>query len=455
MGEFKKDQALDEPELVAAGWWQQADASRGPDLSRRGALLGLAGLTAAATLGTNTACSTPDPGPSAKGSLDLQKKHGWDFGATKPLSMQGQPVPKATFDTLAAKLTPTGKAHRPFARNVLFDAVRLDTKASTKLADTIRPIHTPSMENAEMAGRGLSTLFEGAPAGKAVMVDLPGPEAVAFAAGLANRFDPVFTFENWPHPTGTVPSHLTLAAAIDRLPTFESMTAARPATAPPAFVLDSNRLNAFKTTEFDNRYVVAMPSADALKKMGIKEILLVRPKASDQELDDQNATLTEWLKGGINVQLVPLDSFEPVPEGKDPLDYGPAEEGVHENDSAVAMPTKAEPVEIAGSELDTSDTYTSTHRHRTHHHYAGYGAHFLFWSHYSFGRSRYRARAPSSSFRTTTYKPRARATKFGRTARPTGFGQSAVQSKGGKPTLSKSQSKSSGSWGRSRGGGYS
>jgi hypothetical protein len=449
MAEFDKDQALDEPELVAASWWRAADAQRGPDLSRRGALLGLAGLTAAATLATNTACSTSDPGPTVEKSLDLQKKHGWDFGATKTLKMQGDPVPKATFDTLAQQLLPTNPKHKPFARTVLFDSVRQATKATNKLADAIRPVHTPAMENAELAGRGLSSLFAGAPEGKAIMVDLPGPEAVAFAAGLANRFDPVFVMENWPHPMGTVPSHLTLAAAIDRLPTFERMAAARPKDAPPAFILDSNRLSPFTDQQFDNRYVVPMPSADALKKLGVSEVLMVRPTAADQELDDQNDTLNEWLAKGINVQLVPATHFKPVPEGKDPHDYGE-----RDPDAPVAVAgTGAEGIETDVGGVDGGGTYSTTHRHTNHHHYAGYGAHFLFWSHYGFGRSPFTPR--SSLLQKSSYQVKRRSTRFGKSARPAGFGQAAVDTRGGKPSLSRSQSKSSGSWGRSRGGGYS
>ena len=39
----------------------------------------------------------------------------------------------------------------------------------------------------------------------ALVLDLPGPEAVAVAAALAPCFDPVFVFDNWPHPLGVVP----------------------------------------------------------------------------------------------------------------------------------------------------------------------------------------------------------------------------------------------------------
>ncbi|MEZ4318596.1 MAG: hypothetical protein R3F61_13870 [Myxococcota bacterium] len=440
MSEFRKVQSVDEPELVAARWWSQNDPSESPGVSRRSALLGLAGLTAAATLASQTACSTSEPaGPEAAESLALQKESGWDFGADgKKLDMgpgAGDPVDPAVMKDLAAKLTPTNPDNRPFARTVLFDSVRQATAATTDLASVIRPIHTPAMENAELAGRGLSTLFEGAPAGKAVLVDLPGPESVAFAAGLANRFDPVFLFDNWPHPRGTVPAHLTLAAALDRLSTFEELAPTRSAKAAPAFVLDSNRLNAFAETDFDNRYVAYVPSADALKKLGVKSIVMVRPKAADHELDDLNATVVEWKEAGIDVQLVPLDSFQAVPEGEVADAYGP----------------ELPPAETTAT-TESSDVYHTTHHYTHHHHYGGYGSHWLLWSHYGWGSPRYGYRP--SSYVHSSYSPTRRATTFGKSAKPAGFGQMSVSRTGGRTSLSGSQSKSSGSWGRSRSGGY-
>ena len=436
MSEFKKVQSVDEPELVAARWWKQNQPGDAAGLSRRGALLGLAGLTAAAALSQTGCASTPEEG--AEESITLQRASGWDFGADgRALDMgadAGPPASAQVMKELAAKLTPTNPNNRPFARLVLFDAIRQATAASTELASVIRPIHNAAMENAELAGRGLSTLFAGAPAGKVVLVDLPGPEAVAFAAGLADRFDPVFIFDNWPHPRGTVPSHRTLAAALDRLSTFEGLAPTRPTTAPPAFVLDSNRLNPFAETDFDNRYVAHVPSADALKKLGANSVVMVRPTAADKESDDLNTFVVEWKDAGIDVQLVPLEAFQPVPAGEQADVYGP----------------EVEPTETSVSSVDA---YSTTHHHTTHHHYGGFGAHWLLWAHYGWGRPRYNY--GSSSFTRSSYVPSRRATTFGRTARPTGFGQMSVsRSATGRSTLSGSQSKSSGSWGRGRSGGY-
>ncbi|MCB9670597.1 MAG: hypothetical protein H6736_08850 [Alphaproteobacteria bacterium] len=460
MAEFDKVQELDEPELVAARWWRRSESTDGDGLSRRGALLGLAGLSAVTVLGSNTACvgggGSALPAIEQKAALELQQKEGWDFGADgAKLVMPGEgTVDPASLHTLADALKPKNAAHQPFARGVLFDSVRQGSAAAGDLAKALKPYHTPEMENAELAGAGLSSLFDGAPPGRAVVVDLPGPEAVAFAAGLANRFDPVFVFDNWPHPKGSVPSHLTLAAAVDRRATFEQMAAARPEKAPPVFVLDANRLATFDGKAFDNRYVAHMPSARALKDLGVSHVILVRPKASDEELDDQNAVVMDWMKNGVGVQLVGADAFKPVPQGADAADY------------AKAAPGAAPPAgETVGSEVATADTYGTSYRHSSFHHYGGYGSHWFFWPHYGFGTPRYGAVAPSSGFRRSSYKPGFRSTTFSGNKTPSGFGKVNVEKRGSKLGMSSTQSKgaaasrarsgSSGSWGRSGGRGYS
>src|SRR5271170_5569626 len=76
------------------------------------------------------------------------------------------------------------------------------------------------------------------PAGAMVVVDLPGPEAVAFAAGAASAFDPVFALDNWPHPRGVVPAHQTLAAAAYCQPLFARRASGSAAPRWPLLVLD-------------------------------------------------------------------------------------------------------------------------------------------------------------------------------------------------------------------------
>jgi len=170
------------------------------------------------------------------------------------------------------------------------------------------------MDQAYARGQALADLFAAkeAPGHAAVVVDAPGPTAVAVAAGMADRFDPVFLFDNWPHPAGVVPSQQALGAAIYYRPRFTSARATRPAGAPPVFVGDDQRLAPYKdeSDRFDNRYLLKLPSAARLKELGIDRLLYVRPKSGQVELDDLNDDFVGYDKGGVQVKMVALDDFE-------------------------------------------------------------------------------------------------------------------------------------------------
>jgi len=96
-------------------------------------------------------------------------------------------------------------------------------------------------------GHSLLSLFarRGLPLDAAIIIDAPGPEAVAAGAALAEWFEPVFIFDNWPHARGVVPSHLTLAATLYFAPLLVDLKSTRPVPRPPVFILDSNRLAAY------------------------------------------------------------------------------------------------------------------------------------------------------------------------------------------------------------------
>jgi hypothetical protein len=177
------------------------------------------------------------------------------------------------------------------------------------------------MDTAYRRGQAVATLFRHVFSQAALIVDLPGPEAVAFAAGAADVLDPIFLFDNWPHPRGVVPSHLTLAAAAYFQPLFARHAA--PAAAPPMFVLDRNRLAAYtdEETEFDNRYVARVPSAPALRAMDVAHVLYVTPSAADLvELDDLNEDFLLYAGAGIDVKILTAVEIGPDPTAPgDPL----------------------------------------------------------------------------------------------------------------------------------------
>ncbi len=180
------------------------------------------------------------------------------------------------------------------------------------LSNVLMPVFTSAMDVAYRRGRALASLFEKATGDTAVLVDLPGPESVAMAAGMAERFEPVSTFDNWPHPRGVVPAHMTLAAAAYYQPLFAKTQARRTLSAVPLFVLDRNRLAAYldETRQFDNRYVAKLPPPDALKKLGVRRLLYVVPGGADtQELDDLNQDFLDYEKAGVDVKMVAATDF--------------------------------------------------------------------------------------------------------------------------------------------------
>jgi hypothetical protein len=146
------------------------------------------------------------------------------------------------------------------------------------------------------------------------VVDLDGPDSVAFAAGASGRFDPVFLFDNWPHPHGVVPAHLTLAAAAYYQPMFANAAMASPSGAPPApmFVLDRQRLATYtdSATQFDNRWVARMPGVQALRSLGIKRLLYVGPIGCTRELDDLNDDLVTDHTAGISVCVLDVSAID-------------------------------------------------------------------------------------------------------------------------------------------------
>jgi hypothetical protein len=177
----------------------------------------------------------------------------------------------------------------------------------------MQPVHSTTADVAYQRAAALGGLLsEGDPKDLAVILDLPGEEAVAAAAALAERFWPVFDFGNWPHPRGVVPSHQTLGAALYYSPRFRAAASRLAPDAPPVFVLDSQRLNPYgdDPERFDNRYLAQLPSAENLRALGIRRLMYVRPPgAAATELDDLNDDFVAFEQAGIEVRFVSLGDF--------------------------------------------------------------------------------------------------------------------------------------------------
>ena len=130
---------------------------------------------------------------------------------------------------------------------------------------------------------------------------------------MATGFEPVFTFDNWPHPLGVVPSHVTLGAVLWQRPVFLKARGERKAPAPPVFVLDRRRLAHYtdEDSQFDNRYVAKLPTAANLRSLGIRHVLYVPPTSSDlRELDDLNDDFVAFADASLDVKILPLTDLD-------------------------------------------------------------------------------------------------------------------------------------------------
>jgi hypothetical protein len=320
---FRCRQAVDAPGAVGATWWNESLAGQeSSETSRRALLIGGAvALTAGgamlsiAALASSATPSAPPVHNEDRPALAVQKQYGWNFGATgEPLKFGAgnlQPVAPDVLDSLERRLQPSSAALLPFHVATLLSAASSTNALAYDLRTNLRTARTSAMQTAFEAGRALSKKLKSSLATTAVVVELPGPEAVAFAAGLSDVFDSVFLFGNWPHPRGVVPSHLTLAAAAEYLPEFESSASAARSKR-PVFVLDSARQNLPTNLEeqFDNRYIAQLPSLEAMKGLGVTQVLCVIASSRQMPLNaDLSSTLTEWSQGGIQFSMMSVSAW--------------------------------------------------------------------------------------------------------------------------------------------------
>jgi hypothetical protein len=112
-----------------------------------------------------------------------------------------------------------------------------------------------------------------------IILDLPGVMSVAAAVRFVRSgFQPVCTFDNWPHPEGVLKPQLVLAQLLRYATTMESVRVGVSESAPPVLVTDSLRLGKRMpgVGDFDNRYYLddsILPSIEVLNKNGIKGIV--------------------------------------------------------------------------------------------------------------------------------------------------------------------------------------
>jgi hypothetical protein len=450
-GKWRQDPIHDSSGADKIAGWFKKDVSRRTATQRLGkglawtAGLGMAGLTVYKV-------ASGDDDEISYDSLDLQKKEGWNVGSVsqrltfppasqKQLDSTGVPVSSDQIDSnrLIEIYQPKNSQWQPF-----FVPTLLQSLAQPTLRQQVGyPLSTSKMDEAYQKTQGLRELIGQAAnaAQTLIIVDLPGPEAVAVGAAMAGTADLVPAFDNWPHPLGVVRAHETLAAMINYGNEVAAKKKDLKADAPAILLLDKDRLSPYRDeeTQFDNRYLAKVPPIDQLKQRGVTSVIyLVRDESQQNELDDLNETFVEFQKNGIEVRILRLSDFGAVDEDVQTASAGGTPQTVRER----------------------------------HYYYGGSPlSHLLFYSYYFYrpfpspvftrgGRS-VPAPRPSgpSTFRPPSYRPVSRPTIFSASrvggtsgvgrARPSGFGRTSVRMSGGRVTGTRSGR--SGSYGRSGG----
>jgi hypothetical protein len=444
---FTRQVYTDTDQLIAARWWHESLHRSAPDgISRRRALLGLAlALGPVAGVGLLTWLRTGnDEVDITMDALELQRRKGWNVGHVdaalrfpnaSAVDADGGTSWRDALTQLTSELAPAQAALAPFYVPTLFQAPAAPGTAS--LRAELRPVGPAPDDRDVLRGQAIRALFEDpqTPKDVGVILDVPGPDSVGVAAGMAQLFEPVFVFDNWPHPLGVVPSHLTLGAALYYRPVFLRLRTTRAGGAPPVFVLDRNRLAHYTDdeTQFDNRYVARLPTAANFRSLGIRRLLYVTPDKSDlRELDDLNADFVAFRDASIEVKILPLSDL--MRPGAEPVAQG------------------------HGSSSGGHGYFYGGHPH----------AHFLFWQTYGWHSASARPvqSAPLPALpvsRGAEFRPTPRATIFSsRTLgggagigkqKPSGFGRVSVRASKTTGAITGMRTGRSGSFGRGFGGG--
>lgn len=147
----------------------------------------------------------------------------------------------------------------------------------------------------------------------ALVLDLPGPEAVDAGIALARAgYRPVPLYNANVDSAAVVP----VQPIMERLRVGALMLpeAGRLRNdAPPAFLLDANRMRPALTLtpgRFDNRWLVLpqdFPSATALRTHGVKRVTVVQQDQTDPQADLRHVLL-RWQNAGILLSVVDYDA---------------------------------------------------------------------------------------------------------------------------------------------------
>lgn len=139
----------------------------------------------------------------------------------------------------------------------------------------------------------------------AIIVNLPGEESVTTGLALAKiGYRPVPLYNSTNGPSAVVPLDGIITSLRAGTDTLQSLSI--DPNAPPAFLLDSNRIQGLlppRPGSFDNRWVVFpqdFPSATFLRSRQIDRVLLVQ-RGNLRPSDDLASVLGLWQQGKIQL----------------------------------------------------------------------------------------------------------------------------------------------------------
>jgi hypothetical protein len=141
----------------------------------------------------------------------------------------------------------------------------------------------------------------------AFLVDMPGERSVEIGMALARTgYRPVPLFNTAFHQFAIVPVYPILKRLRDSAEELQGL--AIPPDAPPAFLLDSKRLDPSTSPapgKFDNRWIVFpqdFPSANFLLSQNIRRVVLLQGGLlQDKPAFDLAHVLLRWQQGGVEI----------------------------------------------------------------------------------------------------------------------------------------------------------
>ncbi|HYN07982.1 MAG TPA: hypothetical protein VES67_11375 [Vicinamibacterales bacterium] len=154
----------------------------------------------------------------------------------------------------------------------------------------------------------------------AIVVDLPGQEAVGMAVALADRgFRPVPLFNGTVGPNAVIDVE-QITRALGAGAGVLSQIGLEP-DAHPAFLLDSRRgeqIGAGEPGRYDNRWVVLpqdFPSAAFLGSKAVREVIVIQ-KSTLTPAADLAHVLYRWQESGIRLKVIDVESGQVEDDAK-------------------------------------------------------------------------------------------------------------------------------------------